>query len=326
MKSFYIGVDLGGTNVRFVAVEKGASQILCYQKNPFQRLDQVEDEVEENLFRYIDKICEEQQKQDRVLGGIGIALAALFHRETGDICKWPNNQKWNGFPIKKVLEKRYHVPVILEDDANSAAIGEQIAGAGIGHQNLVYITISTGIGSGIVVNDMLLTGEHGWAGELGHIKVTEEKEKCTCGENGCLQAVASGTAILRRYKERKGKAEDTFSLQQVAEWAEEGDTTAREVFWEAGTYIGKAIANVVMLLDIPLFILGGGVLQTGDLIYKPLQEAVSKSLHTKRDVTLVQSNLSDKNGLIGVLSLIDQLVNKKKTIYFLGGITFHDER
>lgn len=319
MNQYYIGIDLGGTNVRIIAAKKGKNKILAYRKERFQKSESGEEEFVLNLVYLVQDVVTELEAKGESMKGIGIALAALFDRKTGVITKWPNNQKWNGLELRSRLEEYFHVPVIMEDDANAAAIGEQAAGAGIGYHDLAYITVSTGIGCGIIVNDTILTGCNGWAGELGHIKVTDDKVKCMCGAVGCLQAVASGPGILKEYMERSRSQKQKFGLEQVVQLADKGDPVAIDSFRKAGKYIGNAIANVAMLLDIPLFILGGGVLNAGEVIMKPIEEAVNQSLQQKRSIQLVVTKNSDRNGLYGAVSLIDQFVNKEKTIFFSEG-------
>jgi len=313
-----VGIDLGGTNIRAVACDKGSSNISDILKEPLERKESVILEVDNNLIKLIDRICFEKQKEGKELGGIGIAMAALFNRKTGVVTKWPNNSKWNNFPIREYLVKHYLVPVVLEDDANAAALGERLAGAGMGFKDFVYVTVSTGIGSGIVVNDSLLIGCHGWAGEMGHIRVSEEEVTCTCGAKGCLQAMASGPAILEGFKKTKAYEKyydnQNIDLKDVVSLAQEGIKEAADVFREAGGYIGKALANYVMLLDVPVIILGGGVIEAGDLIMKPILEGFKKFLQDKRNVNIVCSSLNDKNGVMGALSLIDKHVNDKNTI------------
>lgn len=315
MNHCYIGIDLGGTNVRIAAMEKGKKQLLLYRKAAFRKAETGENEVFFNIVRLVDMVCRECEAKGSEAAGIGIALAASFDRQTGVITKWPNNQKWNGLPLRKILEEDFKVPVILEDDANAAAIGEQIAGEGKGYSSMVYATISTGIGCGIIMKNHLLTGDGGWAGELGHIKAAHEKVQCTCGAYGCLQAVASGPAILKRYIERSGKRGQALDLKMVVQFAQKGDVAAIKSFREAGIYIGNAIANIAVLLDIPLFVLGGGVMNAGDFIMSPIKEAVNMSLQDKKKVVLAVSKNSDCNGLYGVLSLTDEFINKKGTNY-----------
>lgn len=309
---FYIGIDLGGTNVRIIAVEERTKRILAYRKETFQKADSGEKELSINIFRLVDEVCDVCKTKETVIGGIGMALAASFNRKTGVITKWSNNPKWNGIHLREALEKRYQIPVVLEDDANAAALGELIAGKGIGYHDFVYVTISTGIGCGIVINDKLLTGKCGGAGELGHIKVTEDKILCNCGAYGCLQAIASGPAILKRFFGLTKQSSQNFELQQVVEYAKSGDLAAIEAFRIAGEHIGRAIANVAILLDISLFILGGGVMRAGSFIMYPIEEAISDSLQDKKKIKLIVSEDSDRSGVFGALALLHQHVSLNK--------------
>jgi glucokinase len=308
MKPFYIGIDMGGTNIRAVVGDGIAGGFQDFVSQPVKKQETAELEMEQNIIKLINDICKKHKKTNNKLAGIGIAMAALFDRNTGDITKWPNNNKWSGFQIKRVLENHYHVPVVLEDDANAAAVGEQAVGAGTGAKDLAYITVSTGIGCGIIINDLLVTGNHGWAGELGHIKVSDEDIICTCGAKGCLQAVASGSAILKKFLNseiyKKRYNDKQIDLKEVSVLAQEEVADARDVFCQAGFYIGRAIANIAMLLDIPLFILGGGVMEAGSVIWNPIQREVQNSLENKRSISIVSSHLGDMNGAVGALALI----------------------
>jgi len=316
MKQFYVGIDLGGSNIRTVVCDENCKNIGDIRKESVIHKTEVMQEAEENLIRMIDQACKARQDEAGKLAGIGIAMAALFERKSGVITKWPNNNKWNGFPIKNYLEKHYKVPIVLEDDANAAVLGEQLLGAGKGRKNLIYVTISTGIGCGIIANGSLLTGEHGWAGELGHIKVSGKK-LCTCGAKGCLQAVASGPAIVKAFKmtdtyDKYFEKQQDITLKDVVVLAKNGKAEAMQVFEEAGRYIGTALANLVMMFDVPIIILGGGVMNAGELITRPMNNIVEEILKDRREVKLVNSWLNDQNGVIGALSLINKYVNQKK--------------
>lgn len=313
MNDFYIGIDFGGTNIRIISYDYEAKKKLQYYKKPVKRCEDVYKEAKYNIVVLIDKIC--KINYPAKLAGIGVAIAALFNRNTGVIKEWPNNQLWSGFPLKEFLEQRYHVPVVLEDDANSAAMGEQLFGAGKGYTSLMYVTVSTGIGCGIILNNALITGENGWAGELGHIRVTENNVLCTCKAKGCLQAVASGPAILKRFRSKYAGNNSDLRLEDVAQLAKEGNSEANRVFYDAGRYIGGVIANAIMLLDISLVIVGGGVIQTGSVILKPIQEHLEKSLQSKRKVSILCSDMDDKNGVLGALALILRLKYGTKILY-----------
>lgn len=318
MDTFYIGIDFGGTCIRVASGNHINNDRPNMLKKVIVRNKTAEEELERNLIPLIEENCIMQKNRGKQLGGIGIAMAALFDRNTGVITDWPNNKKYKGFPVRSYLEERYKVPVSLEDDANAAVLGERLLGAGMGLSDMIYVTISTGIGCGIIVNDKLITGYHGWAGELGHIKVTDENILCTCGARGCLQAVASGTAIFRDIQltefYRLYKKAGNLTLKDCVEYAKQGNAELVSIFQRAGNYIGESLANMVMLLDIPVIILGGGVMEAGDVIWEPIRNAVNKNLENKRAVNIVCSSLNDSNGVLGALYLAGYSKQQKRSV------------
>lgn len=312
MEHFYVGIDLGATSVKSALFWNEYFDITNIRKKPFINRKRVVEEVNNNLIFQIDNICKTQKELGNKLGGIGIAIGALFDRDTGQIIDWPNNQKWNGFRLLEYLKGRYNVPIVLEDDANAATLGEKILGEGKDYTDFAYVTVSTGIGCGIIINNSLVTGYRGWAGELGHIRSYPNNEMCTCGAIGCLQAIASGPAIKNIYcKTSKIK---NIDLSRIVQAAVEGDVKAKFVFEQAGKQIGDTLANLVMIIDIPLIVLGGGVIETGDIIIKPIIKQIEERLYGKRKVKVVKTKLYDKNGVIGVISLLNSCVNSWKTI------------
>lgn len=311
---FYIGIDFGATNVRAAMYDEKTKNMSKIIKRSLVREENVTDEIEKNIIQIFEQLCKEYNKEQTKLGGIGIAMAALFDRTTGIITSWPNNNKYRGFPFRSYLQEYFNVPVVLEDDANAAALGEQLVGVGNGLKDFMYVTVSTGIGSGIIVNNTLLTGAHGWAGELGHIKVTDCDVRCTCGAKGCLQSVASGPALVREFKrlscyEKYFKGREII-LSEVVSLAIQGEEEVKALFTRAGTYIGNAFANLVMVLDIPLIVIGGGVSEAGDLLIDPIIKSVNDSLQNRRKVKIVLSNLNNKNGVIGAVNLITKYCNE----------------
>lgn len=306
MPDIYIGIDLGGTNIRFIVYDKDNDLFTNYKKHKVTKFDKVEEEVNKNLVQPLREIVNEQRKHGNCLRGIGLSVAAVFERDTGNIVEWSNNPKYKGFPMRKYLEDLFHVVVYLEDDANAAAFGELWKGASKNSENFVYITVGTGIGCGIIINGKLLYGSHGWAGELGHIYVTDDKDCiCSCKKEGCLQAVSSGTAIVKRYKklsERENKSCELIrETREVVHLAEEGDETAVQILASAGNAIGKAIANIAVLLDVSLFVLGGGVIANGDIFTEYINKGINQALQNKRKIEVKVAALNDMNGMMGVI-------------------------
>ncbi|HEX2927158.1 MAG TPA: ROK family protein [Ruminiclostridium sp.] len=301
----YLGLDIGGSNIRAALTDSDTGLVGDIQRRPFKRLGNVEKEVEENICSLIEKILIENGSCRKAPKAVGISLAALFNRENGKIEYWPNNHVWNGFPLKEYLEEKYKTPVILEDDANSAAIGELHLGAARGFSSFVYLTVSTGIGCGIILNGKIYSGTHGWAGELGHIKVPNCQNICKCGASGCLQTVASGPALLNRAerlaREYHSPCADGLSrLEDAVKYAVKGEQWAVKVFREAGEYLADALTNLVMLLDIPLIVIGGGVSRAGDVFILPIIKALNANLEPrKRRVEVRTALCGDDCGVIG---------------------------
>lgn len=309
MNKFYIGMDIGGTNIRVAVLDEKKKFISNVVKMPFKKSGTAEEDVENNICIPLMQVIKNNDLDFRNARGLGLSLAAIFDRNSGTIIKWPNNQLWNSFPLKNYLMNRLNIAVVMEDDANCAAIGEHMTGAGKGCANFAYITISTGIGCGLILNDRLYTGAYGCAGEIGHVRVENNGPLCTCGMKGCLQAVASGPALYKRSIELAGNAgigsEDIPDLIKTVHFAQEGADWAVTVFEEAGKHIAYMIAYLVMILDLPLIVLGGGVLQAKDVILNPIRRNLASHLEQfKKKIEVRTAALGDNSGIVGAINLI----------------------
>lgn len=261
-KEFCIAMDIGGTSVRSVPYCLESERALqSIQKHCFQKNGNVEQEVTDNIFCYIDEYIILYGEAYR-LRYISISLAAQFNRETGEIIAWPNHQRWNGLKLKEKLKKRYEVEVLLEDDANCGALGECWKGEGNLLKSFVYITVSTGIGCGIILDRKIYLGNNGWAGEIGHIKIAESERKCVCGKNGCLQAIASGPAIVSGYNSQTGSAYETLEELHLMH---QNENIYNQCFAEAAMGLVRTIGAINALLDIDDFIIGGGVIEVDEM-------------------------------------------------------------
>lgn len=307
MSNFYVGLDIGGTNVRLAIMDsehnivgKVIKKSVDYQKSAKENI--------EIVINWIRDFIQINKLENSNLKGVGVSLAAIFDRQTGEIVKWPNNQTWNGYPLKGVLEESFQVQVILEDDCNSAALAECYFGNGRGHQNFLYINIGTGIGSGIILNEQCYRGNHGFAGEIGHIRIMAEGPLCKCGHNGCLQAYASGPALIKRANELAAKESlnvDITSIQKICEFASKGEPWAIQVFDEGADYVARVVSQLIMFIDFSLIIFGGGVIQA----YPRLLNIIKKRigfwlLDLGRQIKVSGALLGDNSGVLGALSLI----------------------
>ena len=248
---------------------------------------------------------------------IGVAAPGPLDPFTGVVLEAPNIPGWNHLPLRQELEERFDVPVVLGNDANLAALGEWRFGAGQGHSNLIYLTVSTGIGGGVICDDHLLIGQRGLAAELGHVTVVSDGPKCGCGQRGHLEAVAAGPAISGWVKEQLANGLesslsefDTITTKQVAEAARAGDRLAQAAFRRAGTFIGHAVADFLHIFNPSIIIFGGGVSLSGDLLLDPVREAIPErvlSEHYLDNLTIVTAQLGDDAGLMGALALAREL-------------------
>ncbi|NOY99370.1 MAG: ROK family protein [Chloroflexi bacterium] len=220
------------------------------------------------------------------LRAIGIGVPGPIVADAGMVLAPPIMPGWDRFPIRDTLEKMWGCPVSLNNDAELGAMGEWAYGAGRGEQNLAYIKVGTGIGSGLLLDGHIYRGATGSAGEIGHLIIKENGAKCTCGNRGCLEAMAGGMAIARqaqaavRDKKRTRLADikpiKSLTAQHVAAAARHGDLIAQQILSQAGHHVGVAIAGLVNLFNPNMVVVGGGVAQIGDLFIEPVRETVQK--------------------------------------------------
>lgn len=305
----YIGIDIGATNIRFLIYHVQNNICFPYIKKKFVSCRTAQEEIEKNICYVVETAITEHHYKVENIKGIGIVMAPNFDRQKGVITRWPNHPLWEQFKLKEYIQNRWgkEIHIHLEDDANGAAFGEYRY-----HQDLLrgkncsYITISTGVGGGFILNDHLYLGEHGWAGEIGHTIFGNNKLPCSCGKNGCLQTLISGPAILKKFQKEFGLKYKVTELEEVSAMAQNGNIDAISVFKEAGDILAIFCTNLIELLDISCIILGGGVLQQGGCI---MVERVKKYIEQQygnsiRKIIVEKSDLEDMNGVIGGLALV----------------------
>jgi glucokinase len=254
--------------------------------------------------------------EDDDVSGIGIAVPGPVNTVAGIIEKAPNIPEFSGLPVARIMQDAFHVPTFLGNDANFAALGEWKFGAGRGHHYIVYLTISTGIGSGVIINDQLFTGAKGFASELGHTMLDPSGAICSCGVPGHLEAMASGTAISKWITDQiLSGAETNIVFDQtsdepipgnvIADAAREGDMLALQVFERVGRFLGQAIADFLHIFNPTIIVLGGGVSQSYSLFSKALHESMKSHVMAPEfldNVTIELAQLGDDVGLMGALA------------------------
>ena len=305
-----IALDIGGTHMRAAVFPKDGTQILNHK-----RIRTYAD-GETSLDRLISLI-QEVKPRDETIDAIGIAVPGIIDPQKGIILTAPNLPEWVGVPIPQLITKEIGAPTFLGNDANLAALGEWRYGAGRGHHDLLYLTVSTGIGGGVISNDQLLVGAHGLAAELGHITILPNGPMCGCGQRGHLEALASGTAIAAFIAQQlaegcQSSLSGTPDAKAISQAAKSGDKLAKKAFQRAGYYLGLGVANYLMVFNPSIVIFGGGVSNVGNLLFKPMQETLEKSVLSERylqDLVITTAELGDNTGLYGALALARQAIS-----------------
>jgi len=239
-----------------------------------------------------------------------------------------NLRDWAEFPIVDLLAKRFRVPVMLENDANAAALGEHMFGAGRGHRNVFYVTVSTGIGGGIIIDSEVYHGVCTAAGEIGHTIVQPDGVKCNCGSVGCLETICSGTHIVRRTNERLAGGDDSVINEMVKEAGKltaeivinavrQNDKLAVEIWDETLRYLAIGIANAITLLAPEIVVIGGGMAAAGPLLFGPLQKAVPQyvSMLPADKINIVPAELGKESGLHGALAIAEKAYSASLVTY-----------
>jgi glucokinase len=302
----YIVSDVGGTQIRVAAFEVDTLTRVTLKKIPTQFKGQ---QPVERLIQLIREI-----KKDFTVRAIAVAAPGFLDPDTGIVYEAPNIPGWENYPLKKILEDEFHIPIFLGNDANLAALGEWKFGAGIGHSNLLYLTISTGIGSGAIINNQLLLGNKGLAGEFGHVTVLPDGPLCGCGKRGHIEALASGTAILNYVQDQiiTGRRTTLTHLakitgEDISLAAQNGDEIAMEAYNRAGKFLGIALANFLHMLNPSIVIFGGGVSTSGELLFEPMRKSLEESLISPaylEGLSITTAQLGDDGGLKGALALL----------------------
>lgn len=305
-------VDIGGTQLRAGLYPADSGTPLVMKKIATRGKDSA-------VNRLIGLISDLWPGVEHTVRSIGAAAPGPLDAKTGMIYKAPNVPGWKNLPLRQILQDRFQVPVALGNDANMAALGEWKFGAGRGHHDLIYFTISTGIGGGVICNDQLILGHRGLATELGHVTIMDEGPLCGCGQRGHLEAISSGTGIARYVNEQiaAGRAsmlprEVPVTARQVSEAAAAGDELSIEALHRGGYFMGVMIANYLHIFNPTIIILGGGVSHSGPIFTDPMHEAIRSHVMSSmylQDLKIVPAALGDDAGLMGSLVLAQSLIN-----------------
>ncbi len=307
VSEYSIGVDMGGTNLRAAAISRDGR--LLDKISGKTELSEGRDTVIADMVEAIVKLRD--LRSEGRLVGVGIGVPGFIEIEKGLIVGSNNLPEFEGFPVRDEIERRLGTQVILENDANAAALGEKWMGAGRDVQDLVLVTLGTGIGGGIISNGRILHGFLGMAGELGHMTVVPNGNPCGCGNTGCLEKHASATAIMGMA--RLMSMGDQLTSEDVYKLALEGNKNAKMIFQSMGIALGIAIGNLVNIFNFPLYLLTGGPLPAWDLFAPTMMAEIETRSFTFRHAKprVEKAILGNEAGLFGAayLPLLPQFPN-----------------
>ena len=299
MAEYSIGIDLGGTNLRAAAIDRSGAMLGKIAGST--HLSAGREAVIADMVAAIHKLREQCGAQG--LAGVGVGTPGFIIMEKGVITGSPNMPGFDNFPIRDEIERQLGAPVALENDANAAALGEKWMGAGRNYDDLVLLTLGTGIGGGIISGGKVLHGFVGMAGELGHTTVSPTGNPCGCGNQGCLEKHASATAVVAMA--RMMGLGDNLTSEAIYQLAAGGDERAKAVFVAMGQALGTALATLVSIFNYPLYLLSGGMLPAWDLFAPTmLAECRRRSfVFRNTDTRIEKATLGNEAGLYGAAYL-----------------------
>jgi glucokinase len=307
---YVIGVDLGGTQLRAVLIDR-EGRIYRHERTdtaarsgPVAVIGQIE--------QLIERLTHDLDRAEII--GVGVGTPGPLDPADGIVRKAPNLAGWIEVPLKDELIARTGLPVIVGNDANAAALGEWRFGVGVGTRNFVYVTISTGIGGGVIAEGKLLLGKRGLAGEVGHMTIQVDGPLCGCGNHGCWESLASGTALARFATEAvrhessliaEFAGAEPIKGRHIAAAAEQGDPLAQRLMAREGELIGVGLVNILHLYAPERIALGGGVIKSWALLEPYARRVIQeRAMPAYRDTPVEVATLGDQVGVIGAAALM----------------------
>ncbi len=316
MKKYRIGIDVGGTNIKAALVDTEGK--IVYSATTPTRAEMGFEAGINNIKQAIKDLMQETKETPQTIEAIGFGLPGQINYKEGLVINLPNIPGWVNVPLAQIIEDEFKIKTKLDNDVRCAALGELNFGAGKDSQNLICITVGTGIGSGIVLNGKLVRGCANVAGEIGHIKMNlTGGPLCGCGDYGCLEAYASGPAIVsmaREYisggksaKYKEMAPDGVITPYIVAQSALQGDAVSIQIFKQIGKIIGVGLSSVINLLNPEKIIIGGGVADAGEILLEPIRQTIlDRAMPIQaQSVEVVNAQLANTAGVIGASLLIN---------------------
>ena len=305
---YYIGIDLGGTNIAAGLVSE-EGKILIQDSVP-TRSERAAEEIVKDMAELSKKLIKEYGITEKDIKSVGVGCPGSIDFENG-VVVYSNNIKMDHFPLAEEFRKTLDLPVKIDNDANCAAMGEYVA-TGENCSSFIFVTLGTGVGGGIVLNGQMLRGFNGAGGEIGHTTIIMDGEPCTCGKNGCWESYASVTALIRQTKEAVEKnpqslmnkyieEEGRVSGRTSFEAAKAGDQAAKAVVDQYVKYVAEGIVNIENIFQPDIIAVGGGISREGDYLMEPVRQIVAKKGYNKymEKTKIVTAKLFNDAGIIG---------------------------
>ena len=312
--NYYLGIDLGGTDIK-IGITGNKGKIHTKQSFPTNaHLDA--DTLVNHFGKCIQKVIKKSGIKKGNIKGVGIGSPGLVNPETGQVKHVANIQTLNDFYLAPAIKKLIGIPVFIDNDANAMTLGEFYYGAAKGYNNIIAMTVGTGIGGGLIINGQLYRGSTFSAGELGHITIETNGILCKCGNYGCVERYVGREGIVNRFttyvKQKKMKSSINNFLDSgkitpkaISSAARAGDKLSKLVMKETGTYLGIALASYVNILNPEIIVIGGGIANAGELLLKPAKKEMMKRAYPipARNVKVVRAKLRNDAGIIGSASI-----------------------
>jgi glucokinase len=300
MTKYCLAIDLGGTKITAAVAEETGK--IIFRKTIATEAHKGKKHVLEILLKLGHDTIKESKIKLSQITKIGIGAPGPVIPAEGAVIEPPNLPGWDKVPLRDIFQDEFGKPVIVENDANAAAIAENLMGAGKGSQNMIYITVSTGIGGGLILNGKLYTGARGTAGEVGHMIVKDMGNECSCGARGCLEAMASGTALGKMGEKIYNRKIDAVEIEKLAL---AGDRKAQELINISAHYLGVGISNLVNILNPEVVVIGGGMSMLGNLLIEPVRKFVKENalVIPAGNVKIVKAKFGKEAGIQGAIAL-----------------------
>jgi len=317
-----LGVDLGGSKI-LAAVVKPRGEMLSSDESTTPATESHE-VVIQSIIDSVHSALKHASCTISEISAIGIGAPGISNPEAGILFTSPNLPGWRNVLLRDIIQNKLDKKAFLINDANAAALGELYFGAARGTHNFIYITLSTGIGGGIVINGKIYTGAIGTAGEVGHMTIDDNGPLCNCGNKGCWEALASGTALAREAKRRIKEGTKTSILkyvdgdsekvtaQIIHSAAEQGDKLAKDLIARTGYYVGVGMANLINIFNPELIVIGGGLSNIGDMLLKPAFKVAAERSYKEafQAVRFVSAGLGRNSGVLGAAAFALQEMKK----------------